>query len=65
MDKEKLLKAVKEYLEIVKTHKALSNIEPITIDDRIKETEEQLERAFFIRRLLGQEKNWIIKVLKN
>ena len=59
--------AIEEYLTYTKRIEEITDYKkkPMNLEEYIKKEEVILERNKFIRHLLGQEKNWVEKVLKS
>ena len=56
----RVVELYKEHLEIC----SMRGEEPKSVDEQIQTQQKHLETFVFIRRLLGQEKNWVEKVLR-
>ncbi|MBI2452110.1 hypothetical protein HYV50_03470 [Candidatus Pacearchaeota archaeon] len=56
--------AVRDYKSYVERSKKLG-YEPQSLDKRIEDNRLFLDMNIFVRRLLGQEKNWLNKILRN
>ena len=59
--------AIEEYLTYTKRIEEITDYKkkPMNLEEYIKKEEVILERNKFIRHLLGQEKNWVEKVLRS